>query len=189
MVTLFKKKEPLDTAKKPAFSAREIALVAMLTALALAAHAVEALFPPIAAGFPMKLGLANVFALAALLLFSPREAFLVTVLRCTLGALIMGSPSSLMYSLAGGLLSVGGMSLALPLLKKDRISCLGLSVLGAFLFNVGQLGVGTLIVGRGVVCYLPLMSLFSLPTGLIVGAAAAGSCRVLGRFTQKGAIR
>ena len=77
-------------------NASRMSRLALLTALSLIAHYLESLMPPLMAGLPVKLGLANVFSLVALLMWSPKEALLVTLLRCLMGPLLSGSPSSLL---------------------------------------------------------------------------------------------
>lgn len=149
--------------------------LALLAALALIAHYIESLLPPLIPGLPVKLGIANIFALTALLVWSPREAFAVTLVRCVAGSLMAGSPTSLVYSLTGGLLSCAVMSLLRPLCRREKISPAGLSIAGAFAFNAGQLFVGAAVAGRGILLYFPLMSLLSLPTGIFVGFCA-GLC-------------
>ena len=46
-----------------------------------------------------------------------------------------GAVSGLLYALPGALLSYAGMLLLLPLYQRERISAVGLSVFGAFLYN------------------------------------------------------
>ena len=167
------------------FDIPRLTRLAMLTALALIAHYLESLLPPLMAGLPVKLGLANVFSLTAMLMWSPKEAFAITVIRCLLGSVFAGSPTSLMYSMTGGILSCILMSLLLPLCRREKISPAGLSIAGAFAFNAGQLGVGALIVGKGMLLYFPLMSLLSLPTGIFVGFCAGLCARALGKKVSK----
>ena len=168
------------------FDIPRLTRLAMLTALALIAHYLESLLPPLMAGLPVKLGIANIFSLTAMLMWSPREAFAITVVRCLVGTLLIaGSPTSLMYSLTGGILSCVLMSLLLPLCRREKISPAGLSIAGAFAFNAGQLTVGALIVGKGMLVYFPLMSLLSLPTGIFVGFCAGLCARALGKKVSK----
>lgn len=167
------------------FDMPRLTRLAMLTALALIAHYIESLMPPLMAGLPVKLGIANVFSLTALLMWSPREAFAITVVRCLVGSLMAGSPTSLMYSLTGGILSCIVMSLLMPLCRREKISPAGLSIAGAFAFNAGQLGVGAFIVGNGMLIYFPLMSLLSLPTGIFVGFCAGLCAKALGQKVSK----
>ena len=98
---------------------RRITVIALLTAMALAAQWLESLLPPIVPAIPVRLGLANCFVLYALLALRRRtDALIVTVLRALLFVLVAGNASQVFYSLAGGLLSYAAMALLLPLLRR-----------------------------------------------------------------------
>ena len=73
---------------------RRLVLTALLTACALAVNLAESALPMPAPG--IKLGAANVFSLAALVLMGARAAFAVTLQRVSLARLATGtsSPSS-----------------------------------------------------------------------------------------------
>ncbi|MDO4572250.1 MAG: Gx transporter family protein, partial [Clostridia bacterium] len=92
---------------------------------------------------------------------------------CLLASLFTGAVSGLLYALPGALLSFLGMRLLLPLYARGRLSAMGLSVFGAFLFNGAQLCVGLLSVGGAILAYFPWMGLLSIPAGLLSGLAAA----------------
>ena len=84
---------------------KRIALCGVLTALALALSLAERMIPlelliPIPG---IKLGLANVVTMFALLFLTPREAFAILFCRVTLAALFAGSVTSFAFSLLGGL--------------------------------------------------------------------------------------
>ena len=116
--------------KKQKISAKTVALLAMMIALALVFSYVETLIP-INFGIPgVKLGLANLVIVAALYLIGGKEAFLVSVVRIFLSGFMFGNLASIMYSLAGGLLSLAVM---LILKKTDKLSILAVSVLGGIL--------------------------------------------------------
>ncbi len=153
---------------------RRITVIALLTAMALAAQWLESLLPPIVPAIPVRLGLANCFVLYALLALRRRtDALIVTVLRALLFVLVAGNASQVFYSLAGGLLSYAAMALLLPLQASGRISAIGLSVAGAFCFNVGQLAVGCLTAGPAMIAYLPWIGLLSIPAGIATGLLTA----------------
>lgn len=98
-------------------SARHLTRCAVLTALALALSVAEGLVP-LALIFPLpglKLGLANLVTVYALCRLSGREALLILVCRCVLGALVGGRLSALAFSLSGGLLALGVMAVLLRL--------------------------------------------------------------------------
>lgn len=154
-------------------TARRVAELALLTAMALCAQWLESLLPPVLPAVPVRLGLANVFTLFALLRRGRADALLVTLLRCLLFVLVAGNASQLPYSLAGSLLALGAMAALLGAQRAGRISTAGLSVAGAFCFNVGQLAVGCVAAGPAMLAYLPPMGLLSIPAGLATGLLAA----------------
>ena len=91
--------------KKTEFTAGRAALVAVLSALALCSFVVENLFPPLF--LPgAKLGLGNAFSLFALIVLGPIDGIVVAVIRTTLGSLIVGNMSTLLYSLTAGLADI-----------------------------------------------------------------------------------
>ena len=148
---------------------KKLAISALLTAAAIIMHTVESLLPPLIVGVPVRLGLANIFTLLALIELGAPYAAAVAVLRCLVSVLITGAVSQLPYSLAGSVLSFLAMFAADRLRRKERISAVGQSVLGAFCFNIGQLAVGILIAGQAMLYYFPSMSLISVPTGIFTG--------------------
>ena len=152
--------------------ARRIATVAVLSAMALAVQYCEAMLPPIVPGVPVRLGLANIFTLFALLQGNRLDGCLVALLRCLLYPLVTGNVSGLGYAAAGSLLSCLAMLALLPLYKKDILGAVGVSVAGAFLFNCGQLLVGLVTVGRAMAAYFPWMGLLSIPAGVCTGLLA-----------------
>ena len=131
------------------------------------------LLPPVLPMIPVRLGLANVFSLFALLRRGRGDALAVALLRCPLLALVAGRVSQLFFSLAGGLLAWGAMAALLPLYRSGRVGAVGLSVAGAFCFNVGQLAVGCAAAGPSMAAYLPWMGLLSIPAGAATGLLAA----------------
>lgn len=149
-----------------------IAQAALLSALAVIMHSVEALLPPLVAGVPVKLGLANIFTLLAVMRLGNGYAFSIVFIRCFVGTLVSGSVSSLPYSLAGAVLSLLIMVLLEPLRRADKLSPIGMSAAGAFMFTIGQLAVGYIAVGQAMLYYFPLMSLLSVPTGIFTGLIA-----------------
>ncbi|MFZ5974125.1 MAG: Gx transporter family protein [Bacillota bacterium] len=149
---------------------RRMVLLSLLVAMASAVHYIEGLVPVLISGLPgVKLGLANVFSLFALVSLGAGDAFIVVVLRCLLTSVVWGQAVSLAYSLAGGLLSTLVMWIFYRYLK-ERLSLYGISAAGAFFHNVGQLFVAALILQSGYVFgYLPVMTAVAVPTGLFVG--------------------
>ena len=79
----------------------------MLIALAMIFSYVEVLIP-FNFGIPgIKLGIANLVIVVGLCFLKPHEVFLVSVLRILLVGILFGNGMSLIYSIAGGMFSLG----------------------------------------------------------------------------------
>ena len=83
----------------------KLALMALLTAIALTIFMIESQLPPPAPIPGVKLGLANIITLVTMLLLGRREAGAVLAVRVIMGAMFSGSMASLLYSAAGGALA------------------------------------------------------------------------------------
>ena len=89
-------------------STRQVAMCAMLTALALGLSTLENLFP-VTLFIPLpgvKLGLANIVTVFALYQLGAAPALCILVARCLLGSLFAGNASALLFSLLGGVLAM-----------------------------------------------------------------------------------
>ena len=149
--------------------AGKIARLAVLTAMALAVQWLESLLPPPVPAVPVRIGLANIFVLYAMIEMTSGDALTVSVLRCLLLPLITGNVSGLLYSLCGGVLSWAVMTAFLGTYRSGRISSIGLSVAGAGAYQIGQIFAGCLIVGAVILAYVPVMMLLSIPAGIATG--------------------
>ena len=160
---------------------KKLANMAMLVALAMIFSYVESLIP-FQIGIPgVKLGLANLIIVIALYKMSLREAYLLSVTRVVLAGLIFGSMFSILYSLAGALLSLTVMAL---LKKSGGFSILGISIAGGVMHNVGQLIVAMFVVQTfSVSYYIPVLLIAGLITGLVIGIAADSMLRRLTGIT------
>ena len=142
----------------------------VLTALALIFSYIETLIP-IQFGVPgIKLGLANLIIVIVLDKTDWREALLLSVVRIIIAGFIFGNLFSIVYSLAGGFLSLTVMVL---LKRTDRFSVAGISMAGGVCHNIGQLVVAMIAVETYQVgYYLPVLLVAGLITGAVIGAAA-----------------
>ena len=148
-----------------------LAYLSLLLAFSLALFLFEGLIPLPFIAPGAKLGLANLITVVALYTLSMRDALLLIVLRIVIGSLLGGGPTVLAYSLAGGLLSFGGMA---ALKASGRFSVIGVSLAGGFLHNLGQLAIATVAVESwGVFSYLPVLGMCGLVTGALIGFLAA----------------
>ena len=154
------------------FPVRRIAYLAVLTSAACVLSAVESMIPIPAPSPGIKLGLANIVTLILLLKErSPVYAAAVTIVRCALTALLLGALSSLIFSMAGGLISCLAMWL---LLKAGGVfSPIGVSVAGAISHNMSQLSAAALIARDSAIFgYMPALLIAGLAAGLATGFIA-----------------
>ena len=150
---------------------RKIARMGLLVALSMILSYVESLIPAFVAVPGVKVGLANIVVIFALYTLGPIEALIVSLLRVILSSFLFGSVLSLLYSLSGALLSIGGMIL----MKKLKIfSTTVVSVTGGVLHNVGQILVACLVLETDVLLYyLPVLILSGVITGAVIGIIAS----------------
>lgn len=152
---------------------KNIALGAVLTALALGLSVMENLFP-VTAAIPLpgvKLGLANIVTLFALYELGAVPALCILIARCLLGSLFAGNFSALLFSLMGG---IAAMLAMIALKSFRRLSIFGVSIGGAAAHNIGQIGAAIITLGdTAVLGYLPVLLGVSLVTGTITGLVAA----------------
>ena len=147
-----------------------VAYFGVFTALALIFSYVETLIP-VNLWIPgVKLGLANLIIVVALYKMRLSEAYLLSVVRILLAGFIFGNYFSIIYSLAGGLLSLTVMAL---LKKWGGFSLQGISIAGGVFHNIGQLIVAAVVVETfSVTYYFPVLLVAGLLTGLVIGIVA-----------------
>lgn len=152
-------------------SIRKLTTLAMFTTLAFVIYTVECAIPPLVPIPGIKLGLANIITLVTLQLYSPKDTFLVLLMRILLSTLLFGQAMSLMYSLAGGILCFVAMYCFSRLLQNKFLFLTG--AIGALCHNLGQLAVAYLITAvPGVLAYLPFLVASGIITGLFTGLCA-----------------
>ena len=148
----------------------KIAFLGMFTAFALIASYIESLIP-FYFGIPgVKLGLTNAVIVLVLYLMGTKEALAVSVARILLAGFLFGNLYSILYSLAGGMLSF----LVMVLLKRwNRFSVIGVSMAGGVFHNVGQILVAMAVVENvSLAYYMPPLLVSGVITGMLIGVAA-----------------
>ena len=153
-------------------STRQVAMCAMLTALALGLSTLENLFP-VTLFIPLpgvKLGLANIVTVFALYELG-LPALCILAARCLLGSLFAGNASALLFSLLGGVLA---MLVMMALTRLRGLSVYGVSIGGAAAHNIGQMAAALITLGNtAVLGYLPFLLAVSLFTGALTGFVSA----------------
>lgn len=154
-----------------------VAYFGVFTALALIFSYVETLIP-FNFGIPgVKLGLANLIIVIALYKMKVSDVYLLSVVRVLLNGFIFGNYFSIIYSLAGGILSLTVMAI---LKKQGGFSIMGISMAGGVMHNVGQLIIAMVVVETfSVAYYIPVLLISGLITGCIIGIVAGEMLRRL----------
>ncbi len=139
----------------------------VFTALALIFSYVEMLIP-IQFGVPgIKLGLANLMIVIMLYKSGPKDALLLSVVRIVLSGFLFGNLFAILYSLAGGILSLAVMAV---LKARGSFSVMGVSIAGGVSHNIGQLAVAMAVVETyRVGYYLPVLLTAGVVTGMLIG--------------------
>ena len=148
-------------------SAKKVAVLGVLTTLALILSYVESLIP-VFVGIPgVKLGLANLVVVFMLYRMSVKDAALVSIMRILLSGFMFGNLMSIAFSLAGALFSISAMYL----LKRIKgFSVMGISVAGGCMHNLGQLCVSIFVVQTArLIYYFPLLMISGIVTGFLIG--------------------
>ena len=162
--------------------AKRVAYSAIMISLAMIFSYIEVLIP-FHFGIPgIKLGLANLVVVIALYILKPTQALLISVARIVLVSFLFGSMSSMLYSLAGGILSF----LVMLLLKKcGGFSMMGISIAGGVSHNIGQLLVAAMVVeSMNIFYYMPVLLVAGLITGMLIGIVAKSVCRHIKKIVE-----
>ena len=150
---------------------KKLALLGLLTAIALTIFMIEAQIPPLVPIPGVKLGLSNIVTVFAVFALGGREGALVLAARIFLGAVFAGNFSTILYSAAGGLCAIGATIGLKRILTPKQLWVAG--CLGAVAHSIGQMGAAIAIAGTpGLAYYLPVMIACSIVTGLFTGLCA-----------------
>ena len=149
---------------------RRITSIGILTAIALTIFVLESQIPPLVAIPGIKLGLANIVTLFALVFLSPTDSFIILILRVTMGSGFSGQIMMLAYSLTGGLLCLLTEMILLKYLPLKNLWAA--SIIGAIIHNTAQVAVAALITQTpGIFWYMPYLIIAAIITGAFIGLA------------------
>jgi len=159
---------------------KRIALYGLFIALAFIFSYIESLIP---IPFPVpgvKLGLANLVVVVAMYGMGVKEAFVLSIVRILLVGFTFRDPSTMIFSLAGGLLSW----LMMAVFKKLKLfSMVGVSIIGGISHNIGQIIVAILYVNNtSIIYYLPFLMVSVLVSGTLIGLLAGLVLKRLQKF-------
>ena len=146
---------------------RRLTADAIFISLSLILFLVESLLPPLFLPPGAKFGLANIVTLAALYLLSEVDALIILLARIFLAGIFAGSPTVILFSLCGGLLSLVAMIL---IKRTEKFSIIGVSAAGGFFHNVGQICAAVFFMGsQSIFFYLPILGTCGVFIGVLIG--------------------
>ena len=150
-------------------SLNRIAYLSVFIAASISLFVVESLFPTPIPG--IRLGLANIFILLALIYFGLKEALLIGILKSVAGSLILGRlfAPAFIFSISGTAVSTFIMWLIIK--PRSPFSLLGISIIGAEAHITVQLLIATAIFLPGISLFyiFPIYIISSIITGSVTG--------------------
>lgn len=150
-----------------------LALLGVLTAVALVLSYAESLLPPIWTAVPgIKMGLPNIIIIILLYKLGVKEAALVSFIRVLFSSfLLFGSGMTLMYSVAGAALSLAIMAICK---KLNIFSTVGVSIVGGISHNLGQILVAiALFDTMQLSYYMIVLAVTGTVAGVVIGIVSA----------------
>ena len=149
---------------------KKLTVLALFSAVAIVFSYIEAILPPIWSAVPgIKVGLANIVTVTLLYKFSFKEAVAVAFIRITAIALLFGNVMTLMYSIAGFVLSV----IIMVILKRTGLfSTIGVSIAGGVFHNLGQIIVAMIVLQtKEIGYYMIVLAVTGTIAGVLIGIA------------------
>ncbi len=160
-----------------------VATYGMLIGLAFIFSYLEAIIP-IPIPIPgVKLGLANLVTIVGLYTVGIRGTVAISLIRIILVGFTFGNASSMIYSLAGGVVS---LVLMILVRKTNLFSQVGVSIMGGIGHNIGQLAIAAVVVQTsGVFYYLPFLMAAGVVAGAVIGLLGGLVTERIRNFVKK----
>ena len=159
----------------------KIAKYGLLIALAMVLSYVESLVPAFFAVPGMKLGLTNVVVLFALYAMDFKSAIFINMIRILLVGFMFGNGVSILYSLAGGILS----GMVMLLFKRfTSLRIVTVSIAGGVAHNLGQILVAMLMLQtKAIAWYLIILWFTGIGAGIVVGVISSEVVKRLSKLS------
>ena len=146
--------------------------LALLLALSLAVSLIESAIPMPVPIPGARLGFSNIIILVSICLYDFKKALCVSILKSFLLVLITGSVMSFFYSFVGAIFSTTAMYFSLKKVDDD-FSLIGVSEIGAFFHNLGQILVAIFFMQNiKMLYYFPVLVFIGIFTGFFVGLSS-----------------
>ncbi len=149
---------------------KKITRLSILLSLSIVLSIVESLIPIFNGIIPgLKIGLANIAIMIALYAYGIKEAVFVSIARIFIVGILRTGLFNItfFFSISGAIFSL----IAMFIFKKIKIfSIIGVSIIGSIFHTIGQILIAILFVkNANILYYLPVLILFAVPTGLLIG--------------------
>ena len=166
-----KEKKIKDKREKTTISSsRMTAICGVFIALAMVLSYLESLVPISFAIPGIKLGLANIVTIIALVKLGLKPALIISVGSVLLSGLLFGNQATIMYSMVGALFSIAVMFIVR---KLKLLAITGTSVCGAVAHNLGQLIVAAIVIeNTKIFYYMAVLSVSGIIAGVLIGLLA-----------------
>jgi heptaprenyl diphosphate synthase len=151
---------------------KKVALLGVLTSVALVLSYIEAILPPIWSAVPgIKMGFPNIVIVFILYRFGVKEAAIVSFIRIFIVALLFGNVMTLAYSCAGAFLSIVLMAI---FKKINAFSVVGTSIVGGVAHNLGQILVAIFLFDTVQIgYYMAVLAITGTIAGVFIGLTGA----------------
>ena len=164
-------------------ASKRIALCAALAAVALTIFVAESQIPPLVAIPGVKLGLANIVTLVAMVLLGRRDALAILAVRLVLGSVFAGGFSAFLFSVAGGVFAYIVMCVLVGVFPEKLLWVV--SVFAALAHNAGQLAVALWVSGTvSMLVYAPALAAAGVVTGVFTGFGAMYLARAMKKLLR-----
>jgi heptaprenyl diphosphate synthase len=161
---------------------RKMVFIALLVAQAIVLNIIERMIPVPFITPGAKLGLANIITVVAIYMLTLKDTFAIVILRVVMASVLVGNMTGFFYSLSGGILSLIAMYIVYKL-GRDKISIVGVSIIGAVFHNIGQVIIAAIVIQNiNIAAYLPVLLIAGIGTGIFVGLTAKQLIVYLKRF-------
>ena len=150
-----------------------VAFLGLFTAFAMILSFVESQIPsPVNGIIPgVKLGLPNIAIIIVLYRFGFKEAFIVSMLRVLLTSLLFGNAETMLFSIAGAILSFTVMYLL-----KKQFDIVTVSIVGGVTHNIGQIFMAIIITDTpALLSWIPFLMITGIVAGVVVGLVSSVS--------------
>ena len=157
----------MQSFSKEKFMESDVALYGMFVSVSLVLSYIEAIIPINLPVPGMKLGLANIVIIWVLYSMGIKAAAIVSLVRVILAGFMFGNMYSIIFSMAGALLSL----ITMYFLKKIKaFSIIGVSIAGGVMHNAGQIIVSMIVLENvRMAYYFPALMISGVVAGIAIG--------------------